>query len=130
MSNLARCGDLSPIFGLEPNLWTEYLAPLGGVDAESMIIYQWKRVATPAEPEGVEDLIALCSFRIPRENVPLYILAIVALGALGSGTQALGVTLLSLPGSAKQLGPQLLFLALLGFGLWLLFHHLGKSRAK
>ncbi|MDE2475134.1 MAG: hypothetical protein KGO48_08825, partial [Alphaproteobacteria bacterium] len=92
--------DFRKMRKLEPNLWKGYLREFGNVNFENMIIYHWRKVARdrttcsrgPTEIAdgklGVDDFIALCSFRELRGNVLLYIAAIVLLGAIGNSTQA------------------------------------------
>ena len=72
---------------LEPRLWDNYLSELGSPKRENMIIYHWREVAE--QNKTIEDFIALTSFREASDNLWLYILAIIVLGAIGSSTQSL-----------------------------------------
>lgn len=57
---------------------------LASAYAHSMIIYHWK----VAEDQGVEDLVTLAKFRRSLNNILVYLLLVVILGAAGSALQA------------------------------------------
>lgn len=99
---------------LETKIWQDYLAPPGqrGSAAaladvgERMLIYQWREdaallpngnssLSTPANRKWIEDFSAFASFRSPKDNIWGYMIAILALGALGSGLQAVTLALVS-----------------------------------
>lgn len=89
---------------LEPDIWNDYLAPTGKRGAtkrvndvgERMLIYQWREDAPPrtlesaaaGERSWIEDFSAFASFKSPQDNIWAYVIAILALGALGGALQA------------------------------------------
>ncbi len=83
---------------LEPQLWKGYLSEFGNVDVENMVIYHWREpydstknsseIPRDGVPSSVNDFIALCEFRELRGNVPVYLFAIVLLGAIGNSAQS------------------------------------------
>lgn len=79
--------ELRKIRRLEPLLWVSYLRPLGNISPDRMVIYHWRDIAP--DRSSLDDFIALAWFRTPRNNVVLYLLAILLLGASGSSLQAL-----------------------------------------
>jgi len=77
---------------LEANLWRHYLMPGFTPDAaERMLIYHWKAARTNEAP--LTSFVALASFRAPRNNLFLYALAAVVIGAIGAGIHTLAVEL-------------------------------------
>jgi hypothetical protein len=78
---------------LEPGLWDGYLAGLGSPNAENMIIYHWREVAT--NDHFIEDFIALAAFREAGRNIPVFVLAIVFLGIIGNAAQSMLTSLIS-----------------------------------
>jgi hypothetical protein len=101
--------DFRKVRRLEPLLWERYLQGLGSVSAEKMVIYHWR--AGVEKP--VEDFIALAWFRAPRQNLILYLCAILLLGAAGSTTQALLTKVGTVWGFPDTLGLQISILVLL-----------------
>ena len=73
---------------LEPKLWDRYLQPFGHVSPEDMVIYHWRESVGESErnvqPTGVEDFVALTTFRTSRRNILFFLVVIVFLGAAGS----------------------------------------------
>jgi hypothetical protein len=103
--------DFRKVRRLEPLLWDRYLEGLGSVSAEKMVIYHWRA----GVEKSVEDFIALAWFRAPRQNLILYLCAILLLGAAGSTTQALLTKLGTAIGFSDSLGLQITILILLVF---------------
>jgi hypothetical protein len=76
---------------LEPHLWDGYLAQLGKISAEDMVIYHWR--ANDAE-EPIKDFIALAIFRRLLSNIYGYVAAILVFGAMGSSIQAVTILMM------------------------------------
>lgn len=76
---------------LEPDIWKSYLgvgqpakraARKSTQRAEGMIIYQWREMAD--DDSGLDDFIAYASFRMVRPKILAYLIAILAIGGVGS----------------------------------------------
>lgn len=86
---------------LEPDIWTSYLRvglPSPGrfgrrPQADGMIIYQWRAIATEEE-KPLDDFIAYASFRIVQAKIPAYLVAILAIGGVGSALLNVGIAAL------------------------------------
>ena len=93
---------------LENDIWTNYLAvgqpdkrPFGRAKlAEGMIIYQWREIAD--DEKTLNDFIAYASFRMARTKILAYLVAILAIGGVGSAL--LNVTIAGLGWGYGQLG--------------------------
>ena len=76
---------------LEHDIWTGYLAvgqnakwlPFGRRGAKGMVIYQWRDVAEKAD-KGLDDFIAYASFRTAQPKIIAYVVAVLAIGVVGS----------------------------------------------
>lgn len=77
---------------LEPDMWKRYLKDTQGFNPDKMIIYHWASLGT--QPTGsVESFNALATFRAYYTgSLWIYGLVIVALGAIGSAIQSVGVS--------------------------------------
>ncbi|MCX7322004.1 MAG: hypothetical protein NT113_21860 [Hyphomicrobiales bacterium] len=80
---------------LEPEMWERYLTDCEGFSPHDMIIYHWASVGSP--PSGsVESFNALATFRAYYTgSLWVYVMVIVALGAMGSAVQSIGTSLLN-----------------------------------
>lgn len=74
---------------LEDDIWDSYLAIGQSSSAgrrsrlgEGMIIYQWREIAE--EGKSLDDFIAYANFRTARPKITAFLIAIVAIGGLGS----------------------------------------------
>lgn len=110
---------------LEPEMWDRYLAGCSGFNPEKMIIYHWAAFAESTH-SAVESFTALATFRAYYTgSLWFYGTVLVALGAMGSAAQGLGVELLrALPnwlcGSCGPLWTNaLLLLILIGLLTWM-----------
>jgi hypothetical protein len=82
---------------LEKNIWANYLSvghpQKGRKPAEclndGMIIYQWRELAQ--EGSSLDDFIAYASFRTSRPRIFAYLMAILAIGGVGSALNNLTV---------------------------------------
>lgn len=85
---------------LEPDIWTSYLQ-VGQPPtprwrrkprAEGMIIYQWR--ATDRQDKPLDDFIAYASFRRSQAKILAYLVAILAIGGVGSALLNVGIGLM------------------------------------
>ena len=134
---------------LEPDIWTSYLQigqpPRGKFarkpQADGMIIYQWRALAKngpECDREGLDDFIAYASFRIARDKILAYVVAVLAIGGVGSALLNVGLAALKAfaewmswapIGSGKSnlaVGTILALLALAPMGFAKLMRWLGK----
>jgi hypothetical protein len=82
---------------LEPDIWTSYLlvgqppAPRWRRKprADGMIIYQWR--ATDRADKPLDDFIAYASFRRVQAKIPAYLVAVLAIGGVGSALLNVGI---------------------------------------
>lgn len=82
---------------LEPDIWTSYLqvgqpaAPRWGrrPRADGMIIYQWREIDQADKP--LDDFIAYAGFRRVQAKIPAYVVAILAIGGVGSALLNVGI---------------------------------------
>lgn len=92
---------------LEPDIWNSYLrvgrpSPsrmklLGQKrDADGMIIYQWREIAPikDGEQTSLDGFIAYASFRIAHDRILSYMVAILAIGGVGSALLNVGIAIL------------------------------------
>lgn len=70
---------------LEIELWTNYLRSLNCTSPEHMLLYHWR---VKANPETIDDFIALASFKTVRHRITDYILGILLLGIAASATES------------------------------------------
>lgn len=84
---------------LEHGIWDSYIqvgpprdngSRRPTLSADDMIIYQWRENA--GKDEVLEDFIAYASFHTTRSKVPAYILAIFAIGGIGSAVHNIVVS--------------------------------------
>lgn len=95
---------------LEKDIWSNYLAvghpQKGRKPAEclndGMIIYQWRELATGEGP--LDDFIAYASFRTSRPRILAYLMAILAIGGVGSAVN--NITVAAVGHAAGWLGKQ------------------------
>jgi hypothetical protein len=117
---------------LEPDMWKRYLDGCPGFSPDRMIIYHWASFATSVT-STVESFSALATFRAYYTGrLWIYVLVIVALGAMGSAAQNVGGAAVAsflekcgLPYSVTV--ANLLLLLLLALGLKLLVD-LGRGK--
>ncbi|WP_190234431.1 hypothetical protein, partial [Mesorhizobium sp. M4A.F.Ca.ET.050.02.1.1] len=80
---------------LEPEIWERYLRDEPQFNAQNMIIYHWSSIA-PSQ-STVESFTALATFRAYYTGrLWLYALVVIALGAMGSASQAGLVSLIGM----------------------------------
>ncbi|MDW6021653.1 hypothetical protein SAZ10_07730 [Mesorhizobium sp. BAC0120] len=88
---VASHANFRKIRRMEPE-WDGYLgADFPPGSARNMLIYHWRKANGGAD---VGDFVTLAKFRRSKGNVLLYILLVVALGAIGSGLHASAARLL------------------------------------
>lgn len=95
---------------LEDDIWDGYLAvgqPPSSARrsrlGEGMIIYQWREIAE--EGKSLDDFIAYASFRTARPKIAAFLIAIVALGGLGSAILNITTNLIASLGGTFGWGP-------------------------
>lgn len=85
---------------LESDIWTSYLK-IGQPSkrrahtkrqADGMIIYQWREIAEGKKQ--LDDFIAYASFRVVKAKILPYLVAILAIGGVGSAIQAICLAVL------------------------------------
>ncbi len=86
---------------LEHDIWTGYLAigrtakwlPPRSHGAGGMVIYQWRELAEKGG-KGLDDFIAYASFRTAQPKIIAYVIAVLAIGVVGSAMLNVAVTVL------------------------------------
>ena len=131
---------------LEHDIWTGYLAagqtarrlPFGRrPGARGMVIYQWRDVAVNTD-KGLDDFIAYASFRTAQPKIIAYVIAVLAIGVVGSAI--LNISVAALHHSYQQIGRPVpgagwlnLYVAVIGFlvvALLPLFHGWLRRRSR
>lgn len=99
---------------LEHDIWTGYLAvgrsakwsPFRSRGTSGMVIYQWREIAEKAaagQPaKGLDDFIAYASFRTAQPKIVAYMVAVLAIGVVGSAL--LNVTVAALQHGYARIG--------------------------
>jgi hypothetical protein len=107
---------------LEDDIWDGYLAVGQPSSAgrrpklgEGMIIYQWREIAEKGK--SLDDFIAYASFRTARPKIPAFLIAIVAIGGLGSAILNMTTNLIASLGSTFGWVPGPLLLNVIAAGV-------------